>query len=75
MSMIINIRVIPNAKKNHISKDRDILKVRVTAPAIGGKANKAVIEMLAEFFNVKKGNIRIISGERSRDKIIEIDEI
>ncbi len=70
---VINIRVIPNAKKNDVSAEEGKLKVRVKAPAVGGKANKAMIEVLAEFFNVKKSDIRIIKGEKSREKVIEVD--
>ncbi|MEO0118610.1 MAG: DUF167 domain-containing protein [candidate division WOR-3 bacterium] len=71
-SQIIKIQVIPNAKKNEIVKEKDRLKVYLTAPPIEGKANKVLIEILAEYFNVKKGQIKIIKGEKSKDKIIEI---
>ena len=70
---VINVRVIPNAKKDDLLKEGDKLKVYVTAPAIGGKANKAMIKVLAEFFNVKKSDIRIIRGEKSREKVIEVN--
>lgn len=70
---VINIRVIPNAKKNDVSEEEGKLKVRVKAPAVGGKANKALIELLAEFFKTKKKDIRIIRGEKSREKVIEVD--
>jgi len=47
-------------------------KVYVTAPPEDGKANKKVIELLAEYFKVPKSQVRIIKGEISRNKIIEI---
>ena len=68
----IEIKVIPNARKNSVSEEGDICKVRVTAPAVDGKANKAVIAVLSEFYQVKKRDIRIIRGERSREKLVEI---
>ncbi|MEW6088932.1 MAG: DUF167 domain-containing protein [bacterium] len=68
----INIKVIPNARKNSVSEEDGIFKVRVTAPAVDGKANKAVIEVLSEFYQVKKRDIKIIRGEKSREKLIEI---
>ena len=68
----IKIKVIPNAKKNNILKEGDILKVRVTAPAIDGRANKAAIEALAEFFKVKKRCISIIRGEKTREEDVKI---
>ncbi|MEO0097428.1 MAG: DUF167 domain-containing protein [candidate division WOR-3 bacterium] len=72
MNNIIKIRVIPNAKKNEVVKEENRLKVYLTAPPIEGKANKVLIEILAEYFNVRKGQIKIIKGEKSKDKIIEI---
>ena len=46
----LSIKVIPNAKKNQIIEANGQLKVKVTAPAVDGKANKALIELLAEHF-------------------------
>ena len=71
---VISIKVIPNAKKNKISDEDGKLKVRVNAPAVGGKANKAVVEVLAGFFEVKKKDIRIIRGEKSREKVIAVNK-
>ena len=72
MAKTIHVKVIPNARKNEVIEEVGTLKVRVTAPALGGRANKAVIEILAEIFNVKKSSVRLIKGEKSRNKIIEI---
>jgi len=72
--MKVSIKVIPNAKKNEVSQEGEKLKVRVTAPAVDGRANKAVIEILAEFFKIKKNHVRIIKGEKSREKIVEIND-
>lgn len=69
----INVRVIPNARKDHVAEEEGRFKIYVNAPAIGGKANKAMIEVLAEFFNVKKSDIRIIRGEKSREKVIGVN--
>ncbi len=70
---VINVRVIPNAKKNNVSEEEGRLKVHVMAPAVGGKANRAVAKLLAEFFKVKKSDVRIIKGEKSREKVVEVD--
>jgi uncharacterized protein (TIGR00251 family) len=70
--MILKIKVIPNAGKNEVIKEGEILKVKISSPPTKGKANKEVIELLANFFGVKKNCIRIIKGEKSREKIIEI---
>ena len=67
-----NIRVIPKAKQTKILEEAWGLKVYVTAAAEKGKANKAVIEALADHFGVKKSQIWFISGLRSRYKVVEI---
>ncbi|MEM2935491.1 MAG: DUF167 domain-containing protein [Candidatus Thermoplasmatota archaeon] len=70
--MIVKIKVIPNAGKNEIIQEGEILKVKVSSPPSKGKANKEVIELLANFFGVKKNCVKIIKGANSREKIIEI---
>ncbi len=67
------VRAVPNASKNEVIVEPDgSLKVRVSARAVEGKANKAVIEALAEHFGVRKNSIEIIRGEKGREKIIEV---
>lgn len=73
--MIISVRVIPNASKNEIVSMEPDFKVKVNAPPEKGKANKAVIELLSKYFGVKKSQITIIAGEKSRTKTISIGEI
>ncbi len=70
--MKIKIKVIPNAKKAEVIQEKNLLKVKVDAPAQKGKANKRLIEILAEHFNIPKSKIRIIKGQKSHEKIIEI---
>lgn len=69
----VPIRVIPNAGKNSIVQEDGGLKIKVTAPAMEGKANKAVIDLLAKHFKVRKSAIQIIKGNKGRDKIVEIN--
>ena len=69
---IIDIRVIPNAGKSEIIREEERLKVKVSAPAADGKANKAVIKLLADYFKVKEREIVIIKGEKSRKKQVRI---
>jgi hypothetical protein len=45
----------------------------VDAPALEGKANKRLIEIIAEHFNVSKSSIKILKGFKNRNKIIEIN--
>lgn len=66
----IEIKVVPNAKRNEF-KDS---KIYLTAPAVEGKANQALIEFLAEHFNVKKRQVKIVRGLKSRQKVVEIGD-
>ena len=71
--MIIKVRVIPNSKRNEVvSRIGSILRVKVSAPAVEGKANEELCEFLADFFDVKRSNVFLRKGERGREKTIEI---
>jgi uncharacterized protein (TIGR00251 family) len=71
--MRITVKVIPRSKKNRVVEEGEgRLKVHLTAPPVEGKANAALIECLAEHFNVKKRQVRIVSGQKSREKVVEI---
>ena len=73
--MRIDIKVIPNAKRNLVKEENGLFKVYLTAPAVEGKANKALVEVLAEYFGVKRHQIGIIKGLQSRGKTININGI
>jgi uncharacterized protein len=73
--MKIDIKVISGAKSARIKQEDGRWKVYVTAPAVEGKANKAVIDLLAEYFGVKKSRIEIIKGLKSPVKTISIEGI
>ena len=68
----IHIRVIPRAKRNDIKQEGDIFKVYLAAPPVEGRANKLLLELLAKHFNLKKSQVRIVKGERARDKVVQI---
>jgi uncharacterized protein len=73
--MIITIRVNPKAKKSELSQEKELVfRAKVMSPPDKGKANREVIGLVAEHFGVKKGQVRIIRGEHSRDKVIEIQD-
>lgn len=72
----IQIRVRANASVNKVggtTGEPPRLLVYVQAPAVDGKANAAVIKLLAKHFEVKVRNIEITNGETSRDKTIVIN--
>jgi len=76
--MKINIRLTPNAKKTELLSEETnlfgekFLRIKVNAPPVEGKANKELIRFLSEHFHTAKSNIKILQGETSRDKIVEI---
>lgn len=67
------VKVVPNAKRNEVLQQGDMLRVYLTAPPLSGRANRALIEVLAEELGAKRRNVRIVSGEKSRRKVVEID--
>lgn len=70
--IIFQLKISPNASKNEIIKSDDIIKVKITAQPIDGKANKALIEFLSKLLKVPKSDFEIIRGETSKEKIILI---
>ena len=70
--MKIVVKVVANARRPGVSDEGDILKVRVDAPPVEGKANKRLIEILSEYYNKPRSSFKIISGLKSKHKIIEI---
>ena len=70
--MLLDIRVIPKASRNLVKEEDRRLKVYLTSPAQDGKANAQLIELLSKHLKVKKYQVKIIRGEKSRDKKVRI---
>jgi uncharacterized protein len=69
----LTVRVIPRARKTEISGERDgALVVRVAAPPVEGAANDALVEFFSSALRLPRRAIRIVSGERGRQKRIAI---
>ncbi len=67
------VRVQPRASKEEIAGEMGgALKVRLRAPAVEDRANEALVEFLAQLLKTPRAAVRILSGERSRTKRIEI---
>jgi uncharacterized protein (TIGR00251 family) len=72
-TVIISVRVQPRASKDEIVGEMGgALKVRLRAPAVEGRANEALVEFLAQLLKRPRSAVRILSGERSRTKRVEI---
>lgn len=69
----INVKVVPAASKDEIvGWMGDVLKVRVSAPPEKGRANAAVCQLLAQTLNVSARDVRVVCGEASQRKIVEV---
>tara|TARA_B100000315_G_C14255864_1_gene441877 strand:- start:378 stop:620 length:243 start_codon:yes stop_codon:yes gene_type:complete len=72
----IEVKVQPRAKQEKILKlSKTSYKVYTNKPAIDGKANKAVVKLLANYLGLRKNQVTIVRGEKSRDKIVEIRQV
>lgn len=72
-SFILHILVQPKASEDRIvGFHGDALKVKVTAPPTGGKANQRLIKVLAKRLNIAQSHIEIIQGRTSRKKVLRI---
>ncbi len=72
----LRLRVVPNAKRSVVVGEYgEAIKVKIVAPALDGKANEAVREFLAETLEVPGRSITLISGEKSRDKVVAVESI
>ncbi len=70
----ISVRLYPNASKDEILgfDERRRLRVRVCVPPVKGAANKQLVKLLAKRLRIAKSQISILSGEKGRDKLVEI---
>src|SRR5215467_9806136 len=67
------VKLHPRARKNAITGIvGDALKLSLTAPPVEGKANQAVIEFLAAFFDIPRSSVTIASGKSNRLKMVNI---
>lgn len=70
----IRVLVKPNASRDEVGlNEQGDLWVRTKAPAQEGKANQAVLSILAGFFKLPKSALKLVGGKSSRIKVFEID--
>ncbi len=72
----IDVLVKPRASKDSIEGWKEgALIIRLSAPPVEGSANRALVKLLAGKIGIAKGKVRIVSGERSRTKVVEIEGV
>ena len=64
------IKVCANSKKNSIEFSENYIKLKISKPAVDGKANKEIINFLSDILNLPKNNIKILNGEKSSLKML-----
>lgn len=70
------VRVQPRASRSEVvGAHGGALKVRLQAPPVDGAANEALVELLAESLGVPRRAVRIVAGESSRSKTVDVDGV
>ena len=76
MQARIRVRLTPRAARDAIAGWQDgVLRVRVTAPPVEGRANAALERLLAGALGLPKTAVRVVGGEQSRDKTVAVEGI
>jgi uncharacterized protein len=74
MESRITIRLQPRAARDEVVGERDgRIVIRVTAPAVDGRANAALVALIADRAGVAKAAVRLLRGETSRDKVVGVE--
>jgi uncharacterized protein (TIGR00251 family) len=70
---VLMVRAVPNASRNEVAEvGHDFIRVRLQAPPVEGKANKALVEFLSETLAVRSRQISIAAGQHARLKRVAI---
>ena len=70
---IIQVKVLPKSSRNQVlGKEGEIFRIKLTAPPLEGRANKALMDLLSKRLGVPKKDVEIVSGRRSRLKSVRI---
>jgi hypothetical protein len=70
----LSIKVVPGASHDRVvGRYGDAIKVQVSAPPEGGKANKAVVELLAAVLGVRQNQVQVIKGHTQSRKVVRVD--
>ena len=77
MKIKIKVKIIPNARQDKICGylENDILKIKIKAKPIDGKANSYLIKYLSKELNIPQSYFAIIKGKTSRIKVLEVSNV
>jgi uncharacterized protein len=72
----LELRVVPGSTRpGVVGRHGDSWKIRVAAPPEGGRANDAVVSLLADTLDLRRGDVAIVAGHSGRDKIVSLQGI
>jgi uncharacterized protein (TIGR00251 family) len=70
----LHVHLTPRSARDEVlDLQDDVLRARVTAPPVEGRANEALLRLLAGALGVPKSGLRIVRGQRSREKLVAIE--
>ena len=73
LAAVLAVRVIPRSPRTRVDGMRgDAILIRLAAPPVEGAANDALVAFLADMLRLPRRDIRIVSGEKSRDKKVAV---
>ncbi|MDO8298616.1 DUF167 domain-containing protein [Lacisediminimonas sp.] len=69
----LSVQVVPNARKSEVAGEIDgVLRIRLQAQPIEGRANEELVRLLAKLLGVSKSSVQVVQGLSARRKVIEI---
>jgi uncharacterized protein (TIGR00251 family) len=73
---MLNVKVVPGSSRDRVAgRYGDGIKVQVSAPPEGGRANRAVEELLAAALGVKAQQVRVVKGHTQPRKVVEVEGV
>jgi len=70
----IKVKVFPRSSREQLIRESGLVKAYVKAAPDKGKANRALVELIAREYNVKKSSVIILKGQTGRNKVVEVLE-
>lgn len=68
------VQVVPNARKSEVAGEMDgVLRIRLQAQPIEGRANEELVRLLAKLLGVSKSSVQVVQGQSARRKLVEIE--
>jgi uncharacterized protein (TIGR00251 family) len=74
MPATIRVHLTPHSARDEVlGFEGEVLRARVTAPPVEGRANEALLRLLSDALGVPKSSLRMVRGQRSREKLVAIE--